>query len=74
MTVSELLLTLNSDIRIIVYEFTPGKLYESYLFETNWASSVWGYYMDRKVKSIAPSGSETNLLKISLYKEEVENE
>ena len=74
MTVSDLLLTLNNDTRIIVYEFVPGKLFESYLFETNWSSSVWGYYMDRKVRGITPSGTQTNVLKITIYQEENEDE
>lgn len=70
--VDDLLLTLNNDIRIIAYEHT-GALFDKYLFETNWSSDVWGYYMNRKVKAIAPSGSESNVLKITLYEEGVEN-
>lgn len=69
MKVSDLLVTLNSDIRIIVYEHT-GALFDSYLFETKWDSLVWGYYMDREVKAISVSGTQTNVLKITLCKED----
>lgn len=69
MKVSDLLVTLNSDIRIIVYEHI-GKVFDSYLFETKWDSLVWGYYMDREVKAIDVSGTQTNVLKITLCKED----
>lgn len=69
MKVSDLLVTLNSDIRIIVYEHT-GKVFDSYLFETKWDSLVWEYYMDREVKAIDVSGTQTNVLKITLCKED----
>ena len=73
MTVGDLLVTLNSDIRIIVYE-DIGKLFDSYLFETRWDSLVWGYYMHREVKLIGMSDTQTNVLTITLCKEEKKDE